>query len=366
MPDQPSSSATAPPEPASPGPASPGPAPPGPAPPGPASPGPAPPGSAPPESASPRTASGWERDVLEKLAFTSLAEQRRTRRWNLAFRFVWLALAVSLAVVWADPEWLHSDPGGPHSALVEIRGLIADEGGETSADQVAAGLRAAFESSDTAGVILRINSPGGSPVQAGYISDEIVRLRALHPDTPVYAVIADVAASGGYYVAAAADAIYASRSSLVGSIGVSMDGFGFADAMDKLGVERRLITAGRHKGFLDPFSPARDEELAHLRSLLEEIHDEFIEVVKRGRGDRLAADADLFSGLIWTGSRGIELGLVDAFGSSSYVAREVIGAEEIVDFTLRPSRLEAVADRLGAGIARTLGAALDLEIGRLR
>ena len=236
----------------------------------------------------------------------------------------------------------------------------------TSADQVAAGLRAAFESSDTAGVILRINSPGGSPVQAGYISDEIVRLRALHPDTPVYAVIADVAASGGYYVAAAADAIYASRSSLVGSIGVSMDGFGFADAMDKLGVERRLITAGRHKGFLDPFSPARDEELAHLRSLLEEIHDEFIEVVKRGRGDRLAADADLFSGLIWTGSRGIELGLVDAFGSSSYVAREVIGAEEIVDFTLRPSRLEAVADRLGAGIARTLGAALDLEIGRLR
>ena len=346
MPDQPSSSATAPPEPASPGPASPGPT--------------------PPESASPRTAPGWERDVLEKLAFTSLAEQRRTRRWNLVFRFAWLALAVSLAVVWADPEWLHSDPGGPHSALVEIRGLIADEGGETSADQVAAGLRAAFESSDTAGVILRINSPGGSPVQAGYISDEIVRLRALHPDTPVYAVIADVAASGGYYVAAAADAIYASRSSLVGSIGVSMDGFGFADAMDKLGVERRLITAGRHKGFLDPFSPARDEELAHLRSLLEEIHDEFIEVVKRGRGDRLAADADLFSGLIWTGSRGIELGLVDAFGSSSYVAREVIGAEEIVDFTLRPSRLEAVADRLGAGIARTLGAALDLEIGRLR
>ena len=346
MPDQPSSSATA----------SPGPAPTG----------PAPPESASPESASPRTAPGWERDVLEKLALTSLAEQRRTRRWNLVFRFAWLALAVSLAVVWADPEWLHSDPGGPHSALVEIRGLIADEGGETSADQVAAGLRAAFESSDTAGVILRINSPGGSPVQAGYISDEIVRLRALHPDTPVYAVITDVAASGGYYVAAAADAIYASRSSLVGSIGVSMDGFGFADAMDKLGVERRLITAGRHKGFLDPFSPARDEELAHLRSLLEEIHDEFIEVVKRGRGDRLAADADLFSGLIWTGSRGIELGLVDAFGSSSYVAREVIGAEEIVDFTLRPSRLEAVADRLGAGIARTLGAALDLEIGRLR
>ena len=269
--------------------------------------------------------------------------------------------------MWADPEWLHSSPaGGPHSALVEVRGLITGEGGETSADRVVAGLRAAFGNTGTAGVILRINSPGGSPVQAGYISDEIVRLRALHPDTPVYAVITDVAVSGGYYVAAAADAIYASRSSLVGSIGVSMDGFGFAGAMDKLGVERRLITAGRHKGFLDPFSPVRDEEVVHLRSLLEEIHDEFIEVVKRGRGDRLAADTSLFSGLVWTGSQGVELGLVDAFGSSSYVAREVIGAEEIVDFTLRPSRLETIADRLGAGIARTLGAALDLEVGRLR
>ena len=295
----------------------------------------------------------------------SLAEQRRTRRWNLVFRFVWLALAVSLAVVWADPEWLHSDPAGPHTALVEVHGLIADEG-DASADQVVAGLQAAFDNPDTAGVILHINSPGGSPVQAGYISDEIVRLRALHPDTPVYAVITDVAASGGYYVAAAADAIYASRSSLVGSIGVLMDGFGFVDAMNKLGVERRLITAGKYKGFLDPFSPAKDEELAHLRSVLKEIHDEFIEVVKRGRGNRLAADADVFSGLIWTGSQGVELGLVDAFGSSSYVAREVIGTEEIVDFTLRPSRLEAIADRLGAGIARALGTALDLEIGHLR
>ena len=334
-----------------------------------------PPSSAPHESAAPepassapaphRSTSGWEREVLEKLVFTSLAEQRRTRRWGLAFRFAWLALAIILVVVWADPEWLHSDPGGPHSALVEVRGLIAD-GGDTSADRVVAGLRAAFEDSGTAGVILRVNSPGGSPVQAGYISDEIVRLRTLHPDTPIHAVITDVAASGGYYVAAAADEIYASRSSLVGSIGVSMDGFGFADAMDKLGVERRLITAGRHKGFLDPFSPARDEEVVHLRSLLEGIHDEFIEVVKRGRGDRLAADADLFSGLIWTGSQGIELGLVDAFGSSGSVAREVIGAEEIVDFTLRPSRLETVADRLGAGIARALGPALGLEAGRLR
>ena len=295
----------------------------------------------------------------------SLVEQRRTRRWNLVFRFAWLAFAISLAVLWIGPEWSPSVADGSHSALVEVRGLIADAG-DTSADRVVAGLRAAFEDSGTAGVILRVNSPGGSPVHAGHISDEIVRLRTLHPDTPIYAVITDVAASGGYYVAAAADAIYASKSSIVGSIGVLMDGFGFVDAMNKLGVERRLITAGEYKGFLDPFSPAKGEEVAHLRSLLEDIHDEFVEVVKRGRGDRLAADADVFSGLIWTGSRGIELGLVDAFGSSSYVAREVIGAEEIVDFTFRPSRLDAIVDRIGVSIAHTLGTMLNLEFGSLK
>ena len=318
-----------------------------------------------PDPAPSRDASGSDRELIERLAFMSLVEQRRARRWNLVFRFAWLALVVTLAVVWMDPQWLHSDPGGPHSALVDVRGLIADEG-DVSAEEVVAGLQAAFEDADTAGVILRVNSPGGSPVQAGYISDEIVRLRALHPDTPLYAVITDIAASGGYYVASAADEIYASRSSIVGSIGVLMDGFGFVDAMHKLGVERRLFTAGEHKGLLDPFSPARDEEIAHLRSLLDEVHREFIEVVKRGRGARLAADADIFSGLIWTGSRGIELGLVDAFGSSGYVAREVIGAEEIVDFTIRPSHLDAIADRLGASIARTLGTVLKLETGRLR
>ena len=317
-----------------------------------------------PEPASSRIASAWEREVLERLAFMALAEQRRTRRWNLVFRFAWLALAISLAVFWIDPQWLDSEPGGPHSALVDVRGLIADEG-DVSADEVVAGLRAAFEDSATAGVILRINSPGGSPVQAGYISDEIVRLRALHADTRVYAVITDIAASGGYYVASAADEIYASRSSVVGSIGVLMDGFGFVDAMSKLGVERRLVTAGEHKGLLDPFSSARDEEIAHLRSLLDEVHREFIEVVKRGRGARLAADADLFSGLIWTGARGVELGLVDAIGSSGYVAREVIGAEEIVDFTVRPAPLDAIADRLGVTIARTFGTMLNLEVGRL-
>ncbi|MDE0460672.1 MAG: S49 family peptidase [Chromatiales bacterium] len=318
----------------------------------------------PPEPASSGEAPAWERELLERLAFMALVEQRRTRRWNLVFRCAWLALAVAVAVFWMDPGWLRPEPGGPHSALVDVRGMIADEG-DANADQVVAGLRAAFEDSDTAGVILRINSPGGSPVQAGYISDEIVRLRGLYPETPVYAVVSDMAVSGGYYVAAAADSIYASKSSVVGSIGVLVDGFGFVDAMTRLGVERRLVTAGEHKGLLDPFSPARDEDVAHLRSLLDDVHDEFIEVVKRGRGDRLAADPDIFSGLMWTGAQGIELGLVDAFGSSGYVAREVIGAEEIVDFTVRPAPLDAIADRLGASVARTFGAMLNLEVGRL-
>ena len=319
----------------------------------------------PPEPATSREAPRRERDVLERLVLDSLAEQRRSRRWNLALRTGWLAFVVILTVVLMDPQWLRGDPSGPHSALVDISGVIAD-GGDANADLIVAGLQAAFEDADTAGVIVRINSPGGSPVQAGYINDEIVRLRALYPDTPLYAVIADIAASGGYYVAAAADTIFASRSSLVGSIGVLMDGFGFVGAMDKLGVERRLIAAGDHKGFLDPFSPARDEEVAHFRTLLDEVHAEFIHVVKRGRGDRLADDADLFSGLIWTGARGRKLGLVDEFGSSGYVAREVIGAEDIVDFTSRPSPLDTLADQFGAGVARTLGAALNLEIGRLR
>ena len=326
----------------------------------------------PSESPSFRPDPGWSRrssgeggDPLAPIARDWLTERRRARRWNLALRFAWLAFLITLAVLWTDPQWLHSEADGQHSALVEVRGIISDEG-EASAERVVAALRAAFEDSDTAGVIVRINSPGGTPVQAGYISDEIARLRALHPDTPLYAVIADVAVSGGYYVAAAADAIYASRSSIVGSIGVLMDGFGFADAMRELGIERRLITAGEHKGFLDPFSPASQEEIAHLQSMLEEVHDEFIDVVKRGRGDRLADDADIFSGLMWTGVKGKELGLVDAFGSSRYVAREVIGVEDIVDFTVRPSHLDTIADRLGGSIARTLGAALNLEVGHLR
>ncbi len=298
----------------------------------------------------------WERDIIERLAFEALVERRRARRWKWFFRFTLLAFLVVGVALWMAPEWSATSPGGTHSALVDVRGILSEGEGE-SADRIVAALRNAFEDPATAGVILRVNSPGGSPVQAGYIYDEIVRLRDLHPNTPLYAVIVDIAASGGYYIAAAADRIYASRASVIGSIGVRMNGFGFVDAMDKLGVERRLITAGEHKGLLDPFLPVREEELAHLRTLLEEVHGHFIEVVKRGRGDRLADNEDIFSGLIWTGAQAVDLGLVDGFGSSGHVAREIIGAEEIVDFTPRPSHLEALAEHLGVGLARVLGMA---------
>ena len=313
----------------------------------------------------PASAHGSERELLERLAFKTLAELRRARRWNLVFRFAWLAFAIALAAILMAPEWLETGSSGPHSALVDVRGVIGDDG-DASADRIVVALQAAFEDADTAGVILRINSPGGSPVHAGHVSDEIVRLRELHPDTPLYAVITDIAASGGYYVAATADAIYANRSSLVGSIGVLMDSFGFVAAMEKLGVERRLIVAGENKGFLDPFSPIRDADVTHLQSLLEEVHGEFVDVVKRGRGERLADDDDIFSGLIWSGARSIELGLVDAIGSSGYVAREVIGAEDIVDFTVRPSHLDTIASQLGAGVARAVASVLELNTGGLR
>jgi len=237
--------------------------------------------------------------------------------------------------------------------------------GDASADRIVGGLRAAFENERTVGVIMRINSPGGSPVQASYINDEVKRLRKEHPDIPLYAVITDIGASGGYYAAASADKIFASRSSIIGSIGVLMNGFGFVEAMDKLGIERRLMTAGEHKGFLDPFSPTRPEEIAHINTLLEQIHQQFIDAVKEGRGDRLSDEPDLFSGLVWTGEESVDLGLVDALGSSSYVAREVIGAENIVDFTPARTYLDLIADRIGGSMARALATELGLFRSRI-
>lgn len=314
------------------------------------------------------TAEAWERRTLERLAFAALTEQRRARRWGLLFKFLILAyLVVVLMAYW--PGGLETGVADKdHTALVELDGVISTDG-EARAETVIAGLRKAFEHDRTKGVILRINSPGGSAVQAGYIHDEILRLREEHPDTPLYAVIGDTCASGGYYVAVAADEIYANRASIVGSIGVVTGSFGFVEAMDKLGVERRLLTAGEHKAFFDPFSPVEASEVAHLENLLEEIHGQFIAVVEEGRGEKLSGAADLYSGLVWTGSQSRDLGLVDALGSASYVAREVIGVERVVDFTRQPDYLERFADRLGMGAARVLlqeSAHRGLEAVRLR
>jgi len=314
----------------------------------------------PTETNKPSATTGWERDVLNRLAFASLNEQRRARRWGIFFKsLMFLYLFALLALMMPDKWGSGSVKLGRHTALVEVKGVIAD-GTEASADNIVTGLRNAFADKNTAGVILRINSPGGSPVQSGYVYDEIKRLRQKHPDIPLYAVVSDMCASGGYYIAAAADSIYANKASVVGSIGVLMNGFGFVDAMDKLGVERRLLTAGEHKGFLDPFSPSRPEDVAHIKTILGDIHAQFISAVKEGRGTRLKDDPVLFSGLVWTGEQGMEMGLVDGLASASQVAREVIGAENIVDFTPRPRYFERLAASLGAAMANGIGSLLGM------
>ena len=295
----------------------------------------------------------WERDLIEKLVSGALVEQRRARRWSVFFKIALLAYLLVLLVLYLPWSSVTESLDGEHTALIEVNGVISSDS-QASADRVITALRAAFEDKNTLGVILRINSPGGSPVQAGYINDEMVRLRENHPDIPLYAVITDVCASGGYYVAAAADKVYADKSSLVGSIGVLSNGFGFVGTMELLGVERRLFTAGENKGFLDPFSPLKPHEVDHFQRVLAEMHQQFIEVVRSGRGDRLVDDDKLFSGLIWSGAKSVELGLVDALGSSSYVAREIVGAENIVDFTPKRSLIERLAERTGAAMASVL------------
>lgn len=319
-----------------------------------------------PQAASGQAESGWERDLIGELARETLREQRRARRWGIFFKLAFMVYLLVLLLLYL-PSGLFSggDSDERHTALIDIEGIIT-AGADASADIIAGGLRAAFEHEQTAAVILRINSPGGSPVQAAYINDEIQRLRARHPDTPVYAVISDLCASGGYYVAVAAERIYASESSLVGSIGVLMNGFGFVDTMDLLGVERRLYTAGEHKGFLDPFSPERAEEVAHIRRTLEQLHEEFIEVVREGRGERLGDSEELFSGLIWSGRESKALGLIDDFGSAGSVARDVVGVERIVDFTPRIGVVERLVERLGASMGRQLSSALGLQGPQLR
>ena len=298
----------------------------------------------------------FEQKLASGLAREFLKEQRRSRRWSIFFKLL-LALYVLAFFLIYTGERLNVERTGiggrHHTALVEIEGAIGPDA-RASADNIVSGLRAAFEDRNTAGVILRINSPGGSPVQSGYVNDEIFRLREQYPDIPVYAVISDLCASGGYYIASAAEKIYADKASLVGSIGVIMSGFGFVDAIDKLGVERRVLESGDNKSFMDPFTPLRDEEVAHVEGLLDEIYEQFKAVVRKGRGDRLIEDDIVFSGLIWTGEKAVELGLVDELGSASYVAREVIGAENIVNFSRKPNYLDRFAERLGAVIAESL------------
>lgn len=297
----------------------------------------------------------FDQALVNRLAREFLAEQRRARRWNLFFRLFIVAFLSALLFIYLSKDDMPSVgvDDGRHTALIDVQGIIIS-GGQSggidyvSADHVAEGLRAAYADEGTAGIIIRIDSPGGSPVQAGRINDEINRLKGERPDLPVYAVIGDLCASGGYYIAVAADKIYADKASLVGSIGVISSGFGFVGALDKLGVERRVRHAGESKAFLDPFAPLREDELKHLDGLLDSIYQQFVETVKTGRGDRLADDERIFSGLVWTGEQSVELGLVDELGGVGYVAREVIGATAVVDFTQRDSWLDEFFVEWGA------------------
>ena len=299
----------------------------------------------------------WERNLLEQIALASFKEQRAKRRWGIFFKFAGLAYLVTVLVLlvdWGSKEKL-SD--GKHTALINLRGVI-EATGDNSADKINGALQSAFEDKRTSGVILRINSPGGSPVQSGIIYDEIRRLRAKYPSIPLYAVVEDMCASGGYYVAAAADKIFVDKASIVGSIGVRMDSFGFTGTMEKVGVERRLITSGNNKGFLDPFSPQDEQQKAHAESLLGEVHRQFIDSVRQGRGERLKETPEIFSGLIWTGKQSIQLGLADELGTVDSVARDVIKAENLLDYSLKENLAERFAKRLGAEAGKGFAARL--------
>ena len=293
----------------------------------------------------------WERATLEKVALQAIQEQRRARQWNALFRLLWfgfafLVLAALLGWVGRPDNEANSMSVGRHTAVVDVDGVIGVES-KASAERVIKGLNRAFKDSNTAGVVVRINSPGGSPVQAGYVNDEIRRLRAKYPSIPLHAVVQDLCASGGYYIAVAADKIYVDKASLVGSIGVIMGGFGFVGTLDKLGMERRAYTAGENKDFLDPFVPENPRHREHAQQMLGEIHDQFVKVVRQGRGARLKESPEIFSGLVWTGEKSVELGLADALGSAEYVAREVFKAEKLVDFTVEENYFEALSKRLG-------------------
>jgi protease IV len=309
------------------------------------------PSSQPEKAAAPHAAApavNWERTALEKLATNYMAEQKTARRWRTFVRLAWLAFFVMLTWGILDRSAPSKDFTADHTAVIEIKGEIAS-GGESSADQIVTSLRSAFEDKGAKAVVLLINSPGGSPVQAGMINDEIYRLKALYKK-PIYAVVEETCASAAYYIAVAADQIYVDKASIVGSIGVLMDGFGFTGLMEKLGIERRLLTAGENKGFMDPFSPQTEKHRIFTQGMLNEIHQQFIAVVKKGRGARLKETSETFTGLFWSGQQAVELGLADKIGTLDYVAREVVKAPDLVDYTKRDNVAERLAKRFGAAI----------------
>ncbi len=318
-----------------------------------------------PDSAGEGNRDHWERDVLERLAFAALNEQRKSRRWGIFFKLLLLVLVISVVALFEAGSWSETALAGRYTAMVDLDGVISASS-NASADNVISGLRAAFASKQTAGVIVSANSPGGSPVQAADIYNAIRRLRRKYPKIPLYAVISDECASGCYYAVAGAKKIYANPASIVGSIGVLINGFGFVDAMHKLGIERRLLTAGRYKGILDPFSPLTPKEQHYALGMLHEIHRQFIDAVKQGRGSALKNSKDLFSGLFWTGEDAKKLGLIDGFGTTRYIAREVIGAKHIVDFTVQQNFFDRVAGRVGASIAQRFETDLFQPVPRLR
>lgn len=304
-----------------------------------------------------RRDAGWEREILERLAFATLQEQKTRRRWGVFFKVLGFAYLTVVLVAVSGVTGGPSHSKEKHTALIDLQGVI-DADGDSNAESVTAALNDAFKEANVVGVVLRINSPGGSPVQSSIIHDEIKRLRGKYADKPLHVVVEDVCASGGYFVASAADKIFVNRASIVGSIGVLMDGFGFSGTMEKLGVERRLLTAGENKGFLDPFSPQDQQHRKHAQVLLDDIHKQFIDVVRKGRGNRLRESPEIFSGLMWTGQQSIALGLVDDFGTVDMVARDVLKAETVVDYTLRRSLTDRLAQRFGTAMGNAVASAL--------
>jgi len=303
-----------------------------------------------------KMAAGWEREVLEKVALAAVTEQARARRWSVFFKslvFLYLCVILTLFTFPNIMEGMSGD-SEEHTAVIDIVGMIAEDK-DANADSIIKSLKNAVKDTNTKGIILHANSPGGSPVQSSYVYDEIRRIKKEHPDLPIYTVVSDICASGCYYIASASDKIFVNQASLIGSIGVLMDGFGFVNVMEKLGVERRLLTAGTHKAMLDPFSPPKEDETRYMQGLLDQVHQQFIGAVKAGRGDRLKDAPELFSGLVWTGEEGVKLGVADAFGNDDYVAKEVIGVEHKVDFTQQEQLLDRIAGKLGASFGQAIG-----------